>query len=344
MGPKLYTDDPSPASSAIPDLSGIDDWLEAGAQLGPLSFFQGWTGPAYQYGLTGSNYYTNNNASDDPILPQYNSNFATYLEALWAHAAEKFGIVYHTVGSENRGYCPGGGCTENCSAGSCTFTDYIALYNAVWDQVKNSSIVLRSGPFAGQNFKDVVKLGGPYTVFPNFQPGQGGYDTDPGTDYAGRAIPPCNGTANAVCNWGAIYPPNLADYIQFRDQAHGLDFVAIDQYALNTNGSSSPNPDNLSNDCIAEVSHDTTAWTRANIAGPNTPIVAVESYGWFQDSIAYYQQRFGEGGGDLIFYWQDSSITGGGLFLDPNTGAIQPMGQALQTFLESHPPNNLLTP
>ena len=195
-------------------------------------------GPAYMEGLNASTYYSNNAGASTMISPQYVSAWASYCQAVVRRYLNK-GIRFFPVWNEWKGYY-----NSSLASGPSAGWDvsaFVTMYTAVWKAIKNDNTPVANGLVPAKH----ALIGGPYMSLTQNQPGQNGYNPNPGNDDQGNPIPQCWGGSNPNGNWGAVSPSVLYSYLAWlhgiQASGAGFDFCAVDMSAGDINGNNTGN-------------------------------------------------------------------------------------------------------
>jgi hypothetical protein len=199
------------------------------------------------------------------IDPQYNKMWAD----LCHYIVKRYlpmGVKYYQVWNEMKGYYayPNHLTADRVSYYGWDFPGYTAMYNAVWDRIKNDPAT------AG------AKIGGPYAIMTLHQ-ANGTTSGAVGPTWLSKEGD--KGKVTLKGKWGGIRPEITEGLIYWRNHAHGWDFVCVDGGPWDdaANHSGSDNPNHWTSDYVRSYWYDITKWLHDSIA-EEKPVVISEVY------------------------------------------------------------------
>lgn len=254
------------------------------------------------------------------------------------------GVQYYQVWNEMKGYYanPIHPTADGVTYKGWDFPGYTAMYNAVWDRIKNDPATVSA------------KIGGPYAQMILHQ-ADGTTSDAKGPTWASKEGD--EGKVTLKGKWGGIRPEITEGLIYWHNHAHGWDFICVDGGPGDDAGNhgGSYNPNGWSKDYTRSYWYDVGKWLHDNIAD-GKPIIWSEVYpdatgkDW-QKSLDMMRDPalFGlspcknattqdpEPCINLTLEWGDNDSARGFYGLTDSTGNLTPVGGMYQSYKRVHP-------
>lgn len=279
------------------------------------------------------------------IDPEYNQMWADFCHYIVKRYLPK-GVQYYQVWNEMKGYYanPIHPTADGITYHGWDFPGYTAMYNAVWDRIKNDPATA------------AAKIGGPYAIMISHQ-NDGITASAIGPTWASK-----EGDTGPVIlkgKWGGIRPEVTEGLMYWHDHTHGWDFICVDGGPVDDAGNhgGSYNPNGWSNDFMRTYWYDVGKWLHDHIAD-GKPVVFSEVYpdatgkDWKKSlDMMRDPTLFGlspcknsttqdpEPCINLTLEWGDNSPANGFYGLTDSNGNLTPLGEMYQSYKNAHPFN-----